>query len=376
MSESFDGIVCRGAPETAKQRQGCSTHNFLDSSGGCRPITGAKFLCLLQQPNIVPTNRLAEIIASGEGAGLEIMSNLFGCPPEILGDAIVTKSISVGGKTIKSRVNCAEAEFARDALAKGIYGRLFDWLVRKLNKSTIQVDRPKTFLGILDIYGFENLEPNGFEQLFINYANEKLQDLFNTHIFHLEEAEYRKEKIEFSSKDFPSNKACLALIEKPPMGIMSLMDEECLMGKGSDASLARKIHKRYGKAGSGGRVRAAVRKRSQPKIPVGAEDKQGNGTAAITGSKEKKQPVPSDYFEACGGFIETVLMFSLLVALTCMCVCIAHFYLFANDCVRVQDRPQSGGVETKTLSSSTTLETLCTRVTALLRRIRTPCVRR
>ena len=97
------------------------------------------------------------------------------------------------------------------------------------------------FIGILDIYGFESLTVNGFEQLFINYANEKLQNLFNALIFLMEKEKYREEGIEWNPTDFPDNQVCLNLIEKKPKGILTMIDEECLLGQGSDHGLVHKL---------------------------------------------------------------------------------------------------------------------------------------
>ena len=97
-----------------------------------------------------------------------------------------------------------------------VYSALFDWLIERVNTSLMaengKLGAPPVAIGILDIYGFESLLENGFEQLFINYANEKLQSLFNEHIFKMEEDEYRREEINFDPHEFPDNQECLDLI--------------------------------------------------------------------------------------------------------------------------------------------------------------------
>ena len=170
---------------------------------------------------------------------------LLGVDPGDLVAALSTKKITTPDKkVITTPLDKLKAESSRDALSKAIYGRMFNWLVLRLNVSTeCGAGACKNFIGILDIYGFEDLETNGFEQLFINYANEKLQHLFNEHIFYLEEEEYNKEGIQFIASEFPNNQSCLDLIEKPPMGILFQLEEECLMGHGNDANLARKLHR-------------------------------------------------------------------------------------------------------------------------------------
>lgn len=119
-----------------------------------------------------------------------------------------------------------QAVAARDALAKHIYAQLFDWVVAVINK-TLESDIPKyKFIGVLDIYGFETFETNSFEQFCINYANEKLQQQFNLHVFKLEQEEYIKEEIEWKMIDFYDNQPCIDLIESK-LGVLDLLDEEC-----------------------------------------------------------------------------------------------------------------------------------------------------
>ena len=123
--------------------------------------------------------------------------------------------------------------------------------MRRINK-TIEGDRKAAIHWVLDIYGFENLVPNGFEQLFINYANEKLQYLFNEHVFKVEQEEYNREGIDFVETEFPDNTACLALIEKAPNGILPLINEQCMQGDaGNDRALAAKMHKTHARKGKG-----------------------------------------------------------------------------------------------------------------------------
>ena len=173
-----------------------------------------------------------------------IAADLFETDATLLQEALVTKTRSAMGQTIVSPLNEENANYARDALAKAAYGRMFDWIVRRINVS-ITSTTCKNFIGVLDIYGFEDLEVNGFEQLFINFANEKLQHMFNTHIFHMEEAEYQKEGIHFNRLDFPDNQPCLDLIEGLPMCILNLMEEECMMPGGSDKAFASKMCRKH-----------------------------------------------------------------------------------------------------------------------------------
>ncbi|XP_017087770.2 unconventional myosin-Va isoform X3 [Drosophila bipectinata] len=132
------------------------------------------------------------------------------------------------------------AEAARDALAKHIYAKLFQYIVGVLNKSLNNGSKQCSFIGVLDIYGFETFEVNSFEQFCINYANEKLQQQFNQHVFKLEQEEYLKEGITWTMIDFYDNQPCIDLIESR-LGVLDLLDEECRMPRGSDESWAGKL---------------------------------------------------------------------------------------------------------------------------------------
>ncbi|XP_041813803.1 unconventional myosin-Va [Chelmon rostratus] len=134
-----------------------------------------------------------------------------------------------------------QATNARDALSKHIYAKLFNWIVEHVNKALITNVTQHSFIGVLDIYGFETFEINSFEQFCINYANEKLQQQFNMHVFKLEQEEYMKEQIPWTLIDFYDNQPCINLIEAK-MGILDLLDEECKMPKGSDDSWAQKLY--------------------------------------------------------------------------------------------------------------------------------------
>uniref|UniRef100_A0A8D3A592 Myosin VA n=1 Tax=Scophthalmus maximus TaxID=52904 RepID=A0A8D3A592_SCOMX len=134
-----------------------------------------------------------------------------------------------------------QATNARDALSKHIYAKLFNWIVEHVNKALITNVKQHSFIGVLDIYGFETFEINSFEQFCINYANEKLQQQFNMHVFKLEQEEYMKEQIPWTLIDFYDNQPCINLIEAK-MGILDLLDEECKMPKGSDDSWAQKLY--------------------------------------------------------------------------------------------------------------------------------------
>ncbi|XP_051996767.1 myosin-9-like [Xyrauchen texanus] len=159
--------------------------------------------------------------------------------------AILTPRIKVGRDCVQKAQTQEQAEFAVEALAKATYERLFRWLVMRINKALDKTKRQgASFIGILDIAGFEIFELNSFEQLCINYTNEKLQQLFNHTMFILEQEEYQREGIEWSFIDFGLDlQPCIELIEKPtgPPGILALLDEECWFPKATDKSFVEKI---------------------------------------------------------------------------------------------------------------------------------------
>lgn len=154
------------------------------------------------------------------------------------------KQITTRNEKIVLNLNHKQALVARDSFAKYIYSALFDWLVSFVNDDLCPKEvesQIALFIGVLDIYGFEHFEKNSFEQFCINYANEKLQQEFNQHVFKLEQEEYIKEEIEWSFIDFADNQPCINLIENR-LGIMSLLDEESRLPAGSDQSWIEKMY--------------------------------------------------------------------------------------------------------------------------------------
>ncbi|XP_077356723.1 myosin-9-like isoform X2 [Festucalex cinctus] len=164
--------------------------------------------------------------------------------------AILMPRIKVGRDYVQKAQTQEQAEFAVEALAKATYERMFRWLVMRINKALDKTKRQgASFIGILDIAGFEIFELNSFEQLCINYTNEKLQQLFNHTMFILEQEEYQREGIEWSFIDFGLDlQPCIELIEKPasPPGILALLDEECWFPKATDKSFVEKVFQEQG----------------------------------------------------------------------------------------------------------------------------------
>uniref|UniRef100_A0A3Q3WB00 Myosin-9 n=1 Tax=Mola mola TaxID=94237 RepID=A0A3Q3WB00_MOLML len=164
--------------------------------------------------------------------------------------AILSPRIKVGRDYVQKAQTQEQAEFAVEALAKASYERMFRWLVMRINKALDKTKRQgASFIGILDIAGFEIFELNSFEQLCINYTNEKLQQLFNHTMFILEQEEYQREGIEWSFIDFGLDlQPCIDLIERPaaPPGILALLDEECWFPKATDKSFVEKVVQELG----------------------------------------------------------------------------------------------------------------------------------
>uniref|UniRef100_A0A3Q3X794 Uncharacterized protein n=1 Tax=Mola mola TaxID=94237 RepID=A0A3Q3X794_MOLML len=159
--------------------------------------------------------------------------------------SILTPRIKVGREYVQKAQTKEQADFAVEALAKATYERLFRWLVHRINRALDRRQRQgASFIGILDIAGFEIFQLNSFEQLCINYTNEKLQQLFNHTMFILEQEEYQREGIEWNFIDFGLDlQPCIDLIEKPthPPGVLALLDEECWFPRATDRSFVEKL---------------------------------------------------------------------------------------------------------------------------------------
>lgn len=179
---------------------------------------------------------------------LLVISELLGVDVSAMRKWLCHRKIVSTREVFLKPMNVEQAIGARDALAKHIYAELFGWIVAGINDSLqSQASQAQCFIGVLDIYGFETFEVNSFEQFCINYANEKLQQQFNQHVFKLEQEEYLKEDIEWTFIDFYDNQPCIDLIETK-LGILDLLDEECRMPKGSDASWAEKLYAKCSKS--------------------------------------------------------------------------------------------------------------------------------
>ncbi|NXK65781.1 MYO19 protein, partial [Sylvietta virens] len=166
--------------------------------------------------------------------------DLLQIPAEELLESLRIRTITAGKQqqVFKKPCSRAECETRRDCLAKVIYARLFEWLVLVINEN-IYTDPSgwTSFIGLLDVYGFEAFPENNLEQLCINYANEKLQQHFVAHYLKAQQEEYAAEGLQWSFINYQDNQNCLDLIEGNPLSIFSLLNEECRLNRPSNTDL-------------------------------------------------------------------------------------------------------------------------------------------
>ncbi|KAI8369029.1 P-loop containing nucleoside triphosphate hydrolase protein [Blakeslea trispora] len=200
---------------------------------------------LLHIGNIKVTGRNDALISETDEA-LGIATKLLGISTNDFRKWIVRKQIITRSEKIVTNLNPAQATVVRDSVAKYIYSNLFDWLVGVVNDSLScpNEDLIQNFIGVLDIYGFEHFKKNSFEQFCINYANEKLQQQFNQHVFKLEQEEYVREQISWTFIEFSDNQKCIEMIEGR-LGILSLLDEESRLPAGTDQGFCQKLYDNF-----------------------------------------------------------------------------------------------------------------------------------
>ncbi|XP_026481139.1 myosin heavy chain, muscle-like isoform X14 [Ctenocephalides felis] len=182
--------------------------------------------------------------ADGQEEG-ERVAKLLGCDVQDLYKNLLKPRIKVGNEFVTQGRNKDQVTNSVGALCKGVFDRLFKWLVKKCNETLDTKQKRQHFIGVLDIAGFEIFDFNGFEQLCINFTNEKLQQFFNHHMFVLEQEEYQREGIEWTFIDFGMDlQMCIDLIEKP-MGILSILEEESMFPKATDKTFEEKLNNNH-----------------------------------------------------------------------------------------------------------------------------------
>ncbi|XP_022917233.1 myosin heavy chain, muscle isoform X6 [Onthophagus taurus] len=184
----------------------------------------------------------AEADGTSEG---EKVAKLLGVDPALLYSGLLKPKIKVGNEFVTQGRNVNQVNYSVGAMSKAMFDRLFKWLVKKCNETLDTKQKRQHFIGVLDIAGFEIFDYNGFEQLCINFTNEKLQQFFNHHMFVLEQEEYQKEGINWAFIDFGMDLlACIELIEKP-MGILSILEEESMFPKATDKTFEEKLNNNH-----------------------------------------------------------------------------------------------------------------------------------
>ncbi|XP_066529702.1 myosin-16-like [Hoplias malabaricus] len=170
------------------------------------------------------------------------VAHLMGINSGDLQKGITRPRVKVGNEFVTKGQNQDQCLYSIGALAKAIYDRMFKWMVNRINKTLDTKMQRQYFIGVLDIAGFEIFEFNSFEQLCINFTNEKLQQFFNHHMFVLEQEEYKKEGIDWVFIDFGLDlQACIDLLEKP-MGIFSILEEQCVFPKATDVTFKTALY--------------------------------------------------------------------------------------------------------------------------------------
>ena len=165
-------------------------------------------------------------------------------PVEVLEEALTSRTMkSFSGSLYRIPLKVQEACYSRDAVAKAVYAKLFDYLVLRVNESLLTQTETRAFIGVLDIFGFEEFKVNSFEQLCINFANERLQAHFNSQVFRQEQEIYIREAIRWDRIDEPNNQACIQMLASraAPVGVFALLDEQCRLPKCTYKTYTEKI---------------------------------------------------------------------------------------------------------------------------------------
>ncbi|XP_041789609.1 unconventional myosin-XV-like [Chelmon rostratus] len=194
------------------------------------------------QPHQAEGQEVAAVVSTQE---IRVVAELLQVSPEGLQKSVTFKMTDTGREKIFTPLTVESAVDARDAVAKILYSLQFSWLTERIN-GRVYPRNEALSISILDIYGFEELQVNSFEQLCINYANETLQFFFNRVIFQEEQEEYMREQIQWQQQPFSHNQACLDLIAAKPHGILRILDDQCGFPQATDHTFLQKCHYHHG----------------------------------------------------------------------------------------------------------------------------------
>ncbi|XP_067107347.1 myosin-7-like [Osmerus mordax] len=210
-----------------------------EEKNGIYKLTGA----IMHYGNMKFKNKQREEQAEADGTeDTDKVAYLMGLNSADLIKGLCHPRVKVGNEWVTKGQSVQQVYYSIGALSKSVYEKMFLWMVVKINQTLDTKNARQHYIGVLDIAGFEIFDFNTFEQLCINFTNEKLQQFFNHHMFVLEQEEYKKEGIVWEFIDFGMDlAACIELIEKP-MGIMSILEEECMFPKASDATFKAKLY--------------------------------------------------------------------------------------------------------------------------------------
>ncbi|XP_063035446.1 unconventional myosin-Ia isoform X1 [Melospiza melodia melodia] len=258
----FYQLLAGASPQLLQQlklRQDCGHYGYLDREGSSLPgmddaanfhamqdamriigFSPTEVTELLQVTAVVLKLGNVQLSSSFQASGMEACSisepqelheicELIGLDPGTLERALCSRTVKARDEAVLTTLTVPQGYYGRDALAKNIYSRLFDWLVKRINASIqVKSDKQRKVMGVLDIYGFEIFQDNGFEQFIINYCNEKLQQIFILMTLKEEQEEYVREGIQWTPVEFFDNSIICNLIENNTTGILAMLDEECL----------------------------------------------------------------------------------------------------------------------------------------------------
>jgi len=192
-----------------------------------------------------PNNSEGSMAMQECSASLELVAKLTGVPRAGLESALCSTTRVTRTERIRSPVSVRQASDNRDALAKALYGIVFNFIVSRTNLSIGYRTDVRLFVGVLDIFGFECFKMNSFEQLCINFTNERLQQFFNSFVFKLEEQLYEREGIPWDALDFPDNQDSVDILQAKGTGVFAILDEECMVPQGSDQGFCNKLIKQH-----------------------------------------------------------------------------------------------------------------------------------